>query len=51
MKTFQNRVVVVTGGASGVGKALAKAFLADGARVVLSDVDSIPVLFIIHYLY
>ena len=43
MKTFKDRVVVVTGGASGVGKALAKAFLADGAKVVLSDVE-VPAL-------
>ena len=43
MKSFQDRIVVVTGGASGVGKALAKAFLADGAKVVLSDVE-VPAL-------
>jgi len=43
MKTFKDRVVVVTGGASGIGKALAKAFLADGAKVVLSDVE-VPAL-------
>lgn len=39
MKDFNNKVVVVTGGASGIGKALARAFLAAGAKVVLSDVE------------
>ncbi len=43
MKTFVDRVVVVTGGASGVGKALARAFLAEGAKVVLADVE-VPAL-------
>lgn len=39
MKELRNRVAVVTGGASGVGKALAKAFLAEGMQVVLADVE------------
>ena len=39
MKEFQNRVAVVTGGASGVGKALAKAFLREGMKVVIADVE------------
>ena len=38
MKDFRDRVVVVTGGASGIGKALSKAFLAEGAKVVLGDI-------------
>ena len=39
MKDFQGRVAVVTGGASGIGKALAKAFLGEGMKVVLADVE------------
>ena len=39
MKDFTGRVAVVTGGASGIGKALAKAFQAEGMRVVIADVE------------
>jgi NAD(P)-dependent dehydrogenase (short-subunit alcohol dehydrogenase family) len=43
MKDLRDRVAVVTGGASGVGKALAKALLGEGMKVVLADVEE-PVL-------
>jgi len=36
MKTFENRVVWITGASSGIGAALARAFAADGATCVLS---------------
>jgi len=39
MKEFSGRVAVVTGGASGIGKALAKAFLGEGMKVVIADVE------------
>ena len=36
---FRDRVAVVTGGGSGIGAALAQAFAARGARLVLADID------------
>jgi len=36
---FSNRVAIVTGGASGIGLATAKQFGAEGARVVVADID------------
>ena len=39
MKEFRNRVAVVTGAASGMGKAVAERFAAEGMRVVLADVE------------
>ena len=39
MKVFRDRVAVVTGGASGIGQALAKAFLGEGMKVVIADVE------------
>jgi NAD(P)-dependent dehydrogenase (short-subunit alcohol dehydrogenase family) len=35
----ENKVAVVTGAASGIGRGLAETFAAAGMRVVLSDVD------------
>ncbi|API91239.1 hypothetical protein J32TS6_25990 [Virgibacillus pantothenticus] len=34
---FQNKTVVVTGGASGIGEASVKEFAEEGAKVVISD--------------
>lgn len=39
MQDFEGRVAVVTGGASGIGKALSKAFLGEGMKVVIADVE------------
>jgi glucose 1-dehydrogenase len=36
---LENKVAVVTGGAKGIGLAIARRFCADGARVVIADVD------------
>ncbi len=40
MDQFEGRVAVVTGGASGIGKALAKAFIGEGMKVVIADVEA-----------
>ena len=37
--TFSSKVALVTGGAAGIGQATAEAFAAQGARVVVSDID------------
>lgn len=39
MKEFRDKVAVVTGAASGIGRALAERFAAEGMRVVLADVE------------
>ncbi len=39
MQNLSGRVAVVTGGASGIGKALAKALVSEGMKVVISDVE------------
>jgi NAD(P)-dependent dehydrogenase (short-subunit alcohol dehydrogenase family) len=39
VKDFNDKVAVVTGGASGIGEALVRALLAEGAKVVVADVE------------
>jgi 3-oxoacyl-[acyl-carrier protein] reductase len=36
---FENRAAVVTGGASGIGRAIAEALVAEGAKVAIVDID------------
>mgnify|MGYP000748893845 CR=1 FL=1 len=36
---LKNRVVIVTGAASGIGKAIAEAYAKEGAKLALVDLD------------
>jgi NAD(P)-dependent dehydrogenase (short-subunit alcohol dehydrogenase family) len=40
VKTFRDRVAVVTGAASGIGLALAERFAAEGMKIVMADVEA-----------
>ena len=39
MNRFENRVALVTGGASGIGAASVRRFVAEGAQVMVADLD------------
>jgi NAD(P)-dependent dehydrogenase (short-subunit alcohol dehydrogenase family) len=39
MSEFQDQVVIVTGGAKGIGEGISRAFAREGARVLCADVD------------
>ena len=37
--TFKDKIAVVTGAASGIGQATAEALAAEGARVIVADIN------------
>ncbi len=39
MQDFEGKVAVITGGASGMGRAFADRFAREGMKVVLADVE------------
>ena len=39
MDSFEGKIAVVTGGASGIGRGIARALAGQGAHVVVADVD------------
>jgi len=40
MKEFNDKVAVITGAASGIGRGIAEKFLQEGMKVVLADIES-----------
>src|SRR5690242_3193927 len=40
MKRLEGKVAVITGAGSGIGRASAKLFVAEGARVVVAEIDT-----------
>lgn len=39
MKNLENKVAIITGGASGIGKAIALLYASEGAKIVISDIN------------
>ena len=39
MKILEKKVAIVTGGGSGIGKAISLLYATEGAKIVVSDID------------
>jgi NADP-dependent 3-hydroxy acid dehydrogenase YdfG len=39
MKEFSDKVAVITGAASGIGRSIAEKFLQEGMKIVLADIE------------
>ena len=50
MKEFKDRVAVVTGGASGIGRAMALRFAREDMKIVLADVEKAEIAVLSAYL-
>ncbi len=42
MQDFSGKVAVITGAASGIGRAMAERFAGEGMKLVLADIDAQP---------
>ena len=41
MERLQDRTAIITGGASGIGEATVRLFVAEGARCVIADIQDV----------
>src|SRR3954470_15888043 len=39
MKLLENKIAIITGAGSGIGKAISLLYAAEGAKIVVSDID------------